>query len=36
VNLTALDRHSATEGSADCLGQGLGAINDEQLTNWVA
>src|SRR5207247_612587 len=30
VNLTALDRRGTAEGSADRLGQGLGAVNDEQ------
>src|SRR5207245_11535016 len=29
VNLTALDRRGTAEGSADRLGQGLGAVNDE-------
>src|SRR6516164_9193080 len=30
VNLTALDRRGTAEGSADRLGQGLGAVDDEQ------
>jgi hypothetical protein len=30
MDLTPLDRRGATEGSADCLGQRLGAIDDEQ------
>jgi hypothetical protein len=29
VNLTALDRCGTAEGSADRLGQGFGAVNDE-------
>ena len=29
VNLTALDRRGTAEGSADHLGQGLSAVNDE-------
>jgi hypothetical protein len=29
ATLTALDRCGTAEGSADRLGQGLGAVNDE-------
>ena len=30
MDLTALDRRSVTKGSADCLGQGLRTVDDEQ------
>ena len=30
MNLTALDRRGTAEGSADRLGQGLGAVDDEE------
>jgi hypothetical protein len=33
VDLTALDRRGASEGSADRLGQGLRAVDDEEPSN---
>jgi hypothetical protein len=30
MDLTALDRRSVDKGSADCLGQGFGTVDDEQ------